>query len=79
MAGVDALNAAYLVNFNTNTCWYCGKYVVARSQDQCKIGAWVFVQSPLLISKISKVMYYLQSSTTILDILVRASHHRLHP
>ncbi|KAF8162732.1 hypothetical protein B0H34DRAFT_763800 [Crassisporium funariophilum] len=26
--------------------WYRGKYVVARSEDQCKVGAWVYSDSP---------------------------------
>ncbi|EDR02424.1 uncharacterized protein LACBIDRAFT_332286 [Laccaria bicolor S238N-H82] len=87
MAGVDTLNAADLIDFNANTCWYCGKYVVARSQDMCNIGDWVFARSPL--SSLSdppvtgRILDILQdtsgkSSLVILDLLqVAADRHEV--
>jgi len=50
-AGVPAVNLADLADINPNTLWYRGKYVVAQSQDLCKVGAWVYARSPLSVSK----------------------------
>ena len=47
---VDTLNSVGLIGLNSSTLWYRRKYVVAKSQDQCKIGSWVYAQSPLSVS-----------------------------
>jgi len=29
--------------------WHRGKYVVSRSEDQCRIGAWVYPKTPFVV------------------------------
>jgi hypothetical protein len=29
--------------------WHHGKYVIARSEDQCKVGAWVYSERPFMV------------------------------
>jgi len=58
-AGVDALNSADLFDINLNTLWNHAKYIVAQSQDQCKVGAWIYAHSPIPVSKIPAFIYSL--------------------
>jgi len=53
-AGADALNLADFSDVSS-TLWNHGKYVVSKSQDECKVGAWVFTQSPLSVSYLKKM------------------------
>ena len=34
----------------TNTIWYHGKVIISKANDKCKVGAWVFAQSPFSVS-----------------------------
>lgn len=54
-AGATAINSQILGG-NIDSSWHRGKYVVAESQDQCKIGAWVYAKSPFSVSEMSMRM-----------------------
>jgi len=63
--GVDAVNLASHADLNSNLFWYRGKHVIAKSQDQCKVGAWVYAQSPLSVSPIPfPIIHYLITPTS---------------
>jgi hypothetical protein len=51
-AGASAVNIQILGG-NIGSLWHRGKYVVAESQDQCKVGAWVYAKSPFSVSETS--------------------------
>jgi hypothetical protein len=68
---------------NSNTLWHHGKYIIARSQDQCKVGAWVMLDHPYW-SVIAKKTQLNLTNTQLgqklnVELCIGTFHHRTHP